>query len=146
MCALGCDEIQTYSFVSPKGVDNLRIGEDSWERGFVKIINPLGEDTSVMRTILMPGLLEVLGRNYSRNNEAVRAFEIGNTFMVNLLDEKDLPTESDAMSIGFYGDGEDFFTLKGSHSGNAGQAGYPRSGIHSGKKNTELSIRADAPA
>ena len=113
MCALGCDEIQTYSFVSPKGVDNLRIGEDSWERGFVKIINPLGEDTSVMRTILMPGLLEVLGRNYSRNNEAVRAFEIGNTFMVNLLDEKDLPTESDAMSIGFYGDGEDFFTLKG---------------------------------
>ena len=42
----------------------------------------------------MPGLLEVLGRNYSRNNEAVRAFEIGNTFMVNLLDEKDLPTEN----------------------------------------------------
>lgn len=113
MCALGCDEIQTYSFVSPKGVDNLRIGEDSWERGFVKIINPLGEDTSVMRTILMPGLLEVLGRNYSRNIGAVRAFEIGNTFMVNLLDDKDLPTESDAMSIGFYGEEEDFFTLKG---------------------------------
>ena len=113
MCALGANEIQTYSFVSPKGVDNIRIDEDSWERAFVKILNPLGEDTSVMRTVLTPAMLEVMGRNYSRNREAVRAFEIGNTFMVNLLDEKELPTESDAMSIGFYGPGEDFFTLKG---------------------------------
>lgn len=113
MCALGANEIQTYSFVSPKGVDNLRIDEDSWERGFVKILNPLGEDTSVMRTVLTPGMMEVLGRNYSRNREAVRAFEIGNTFMVNLLNEEELPTESDAMSIGFYGKEEDFFTLKG---------------------------------
>ena len=113
MCALGANEIQTYSFVSPKGVDNIRIDEDSWERAFVRILNPLGEDTSVMRTVLTPAMLEVMGRNYSRNREAVRAFEIGNTFMVNLLDEKELPTESDAMSIGFYGPGEDFFTLKG---------------------------------
>lgn len=113
MCALGANEIQTYSFVSPKGVDNIRIDEDSWERAFVRILNPLGEDTSVMRTVLTPGMLEVLGRNYSRNTESVRAFEIGNTFMVNLLDENELPTESDAMSIGFYGPEEDFFTLKG---------------------------------
>ena len=113
MCALGANEIQTYSFVSPKGVDNIRIDEDSWERAFVRILNPLGEDTSVMRTVLTPGMLEVLGRNYSRNTDSVRAFEIGNTFMVNLLDENDLPTESDAMSIGFYGPEEDFFTLKG---------------------------------
>lgn len=55
MCALGANEIQTYSFVSPKGVDNIRIDEDSWERAFVKILNPLGEDTSVMRTVLTPG-------------------------------------------------------------------------------------------
>ena len=113
MCGLGADEIQTYSFVSPKGVDNIRIEEDSWERAFVKILNPLGEDTSVMRTVLTPEMLEVLGRNYSRNAEAVRAFEIGNTFMVNLIDEKGLPVESDAMSIGFYGKDESFFTLKG---------------------------------
>ena len=60
MCALGANEIQTYSFVSPKGVDNIRIDEDSWERAFVKILNPLGEDTSVMRTLLThgPQLLE----------------------------------------------------------------------------------------
>lgn len=113
MCSLGANEVQTYSFVSPKGVDNIRIEEDSWERAFVRILNPLGEDTSVMRTVLMPNMLEVLGRNYSRNREAVRAFEIGNTFMENFLDAKALPVEADAMSIGFYGKDEDFFTLKG---------------------------------
>ncbi len=116
MCALGANEIQTYSFVSPKGVDNIRIDEDSWERAFVKILNPLGEDTSVMRTVLTPSMLEVLARNYSRNIEAVRAFEIGNTFMSNLMEPDKLPIESDAMSIGFYGKDEDFFTLKGAVS------------------------------
>ena len=113
MCAMGANEIQTYSFVSPKGVDYIRIPEDSWERGFVKILNPLGEDTSVMRTILTPEMLEVMGRNYSRNLESMRAFEIGNTFMANLIDDHNLPFESDAMSIGMYGKDEDFFTLKG---------------------------------
>lgn len=145
MCALGANEIQTYSFVSPKGVDNIRIDEDSWERAFVKILNPLGEDTSVMRTVLTPAMLEVMGRNYSRNREAVRAFEIGNTFMVNLLDEKELPTESDAMSIGFYGPGEDFFTLKG-----AVEELLLKLGIRDlefiPEKSTALTTREDAPA
>lgn len=113
MCAMGANEIQTYSFVSPKSVDNVRIDEDSWERAFVKILNPLGEDTSVMRTILTPQMLEVMGRNYSRNLEAMRAFEIGNTFMANMMDPKALPYESDNMSIGAYGPLESFFTLKG---------------------------------
>ena len=113
MCALGANEIQTYSFVSPKGVDNVRIDQDSWERNFVKIKNPLGEDTSVMRTILTPGMLEVLGRNFSRNIETVKAFEIGNTFTVNLIDPEELPDEQDNLSIGMYGDGADFFALKG---------------------------------
>ena len=113
LCGLGATEIQTYSFVSPKGVDNVRIDEDSWERCFVKILNPLGEDTSVMRTILTPAMLEVLGRNYSRNIEAVRAFEIGNTFTANLIDPKGLPDEQDNLCIGLYGGGADFFYLKG---------------------------------
>lgn len=112
MCALGANEIQTYSFCSPKSVDNVRIDEDSWERNFVKIINPLGEETSVMRTILTPNMMEVLSTNYRRNIEAVRAFEIGNTFMA-AMNPEDLPEESDAMCIGIYGKDESFFTLKG---------------------------------
>jgi phenylalanyl-tRNA synthetase beta chain len=58
-------------------------------------------------------MLEVMGRNYSRNRSAVRAFEIGNTFMQNFMDPNALPIENDSMSIGFYGEEEDFFTLKG---------------------------------
>ena len=113
LCGMGLNEIQTYSFVSPKGVDNVRIGEDSWERAFVKIINPLGEENSVMRTILTPNMMEVLSRNYSRNIEKVRAFEIGNTFMANMIDSNDLPDEQYSLCIGAYGKDEDFYSLKG---------------------------------
>ena len=113
MCALGCNEIQTYSFVSPKGVDQIKIAQGGRERSFVRIINPLGEDTSVMRTILTPNMLEVMGRNFSRKIEAARAFEIGNTFMADLLDSEALPEEASALSMGLYGPSESFYTLKG---------------------------------
>lgn len=113
LCSMGLNEIQTYSFVSPKGVDNLRIAEDSWERAFVRIINPLGEENSVMRTILTPNMLEVLGRNYSRNIEGVKAFEIGNTFTENMLDSDKLPDEQYSLCIGMYGKEQDFYSLKG---------------------------------
>ena len=113
MTAFSANEVQTYSFVSPKGVDNVRIDEDSWERNFVRLINPLGEENSVMRTILTPNMMEVLGRNYSRNIPKLRAFEIGNTFFKSLVDEDALPDERDSMVIGCYGEGESFFTLKG---------------------------------
>jgi phenylalanyl-tRNA synthetase beta chain len=66
-----------------------------------------------MRTILTPGMMEVLGRNYSRNIEAVKAFEIGNTFTANLLDPEGLPDEQDNLVLGMYGGGVDFFDLKG---------------------------------
>ncbi|MBO5994152.1 MAG: phenylalanine--tRNA ligase subunit beta, partial [Firmicutes bacterium] len=113
LCAMGLNEIQTYSFVSPKSIDNVRIDEDSWERAFVEILNPLGEDTSVMRTILTPQMLEVMGRNYSRNLPSMKAFEIGNTFTANFIDPKGLPYENYDVSFGFYGAGTDFFELKG---------------------------------
>ena len=113
MCALGANEVQTYSFVSPKGVDYVRIAEDSWERNFVSIINPLGEENSVMRTILTPNMMEVLGRNFSRNIDKVRAFEIGNTFTQNMTDPEGLPDEQDSMVIAAYGKDESFYTLKG---------------------------------
>ena len=113
LCSMGLNEIQTYSFVSPKSIDNVRIAEDSWERAFVEILNPLGEDTSVMRTILTPQMMEVMGRNYSRNLPSMKAFEIGNTFMANFIEEKGLPYEAYDVSIGMYGDDADFFELKG---------------------------------
>lgn len=113
LCAMGANEIQTFSFVSPTQVDKVNIDEDAWERAFVEIINPLGEDTSVMRTLLTPSMLETLGRNYSRDVEGVRAYEIGTTFLKNFIEPDALPQEDWSISLGLYGEKEDFFTLKG---------------------------------
>lgn len=113
LCGMGANEIQTFSFSNGKILDMSGIDEDSWERNFVEIINPMGEDTASLRTILTPGMLEVLGRNFSRNIENVRAYEIGKTFMKNLIDPKGLPDESYDLTIGCYGENEDFYSLKG---------------------------------
>ena len=113
LCGMGASEIQTYSFSNNKVLDRTGIGEDSWERNFVEVINPMGEDTSALRTILTPGMLDVLARNCNRNIDSVRAYEIGTVFMKNLMDPDGLPDESKDLSIGCYGENESFFTLKG---------------------------------
>ena len=113
LSGMGANEIQTFSFISEKAFDSLRIAEDSWERDTVKVINPMGEDTSAVRTILMPGMLEVLARNFSRGIEEVRAYEIGTVFAKNYIEPNGLPEESQSLSIGIYGKDESFFTLKG---------------------------------
>jgi phenylalanyl-tRNA synthetase beta chain len=111
LLAAGYSEIQTYSFVSPRGADELGLPLSSKERRFVRLINPLGEENSVMRTTLLPAMLETLGRNYSRNNARAMAFEIGNTFFDS--GEGLLPEERIALSLGAYGGGMDFFRMKG---------------------------------
>ncbi|MDR0569937.1 MAG: phenylalanine--tRNA ligase subunit beta [Clostridiales Family XIII bacterium] len=109
LTAMGFNEIQTYSFVSPKGADAVRTAKDARERDFVRLINPLGEDNSVMRTALLPNLLETLGRNYSRQLPRAFCFEIGNTFAKGV---GELPEERTALAIGGYG-GLGFHDLKG---------------------------------
>lgn len=113
LCAMGADEIQTFSFINQKIFDACRIDEESWERDTVDIINPMGEDTAAMRTILTPGMLEVLARNYNRSVDGVRAFEIGKVFSKNYIQPEGLPDESFDLSLGIYGKDESFFTLKG---------------------------------
>ena len=113
MVAMGANEIQTYSFVSPQDCDRVRLAEDAWERDAVVLLNPLGEENSVMRTILSPSMLQVLGRNYAKSIDSVRAFEIGTVFAKNEFEPGGLPDESDSMCIGMYGEGNDFFMMKG---------------------------------
>jgi phenylalanyl-tRNA synthetase beta chain len=109
LAGMGFSEIQTYSFVSPKGVDNVMLPKGSGKRDFVKIMNPLGEENSVMRTVLLPNMLDMLAGNYSRGNARARLFEIGNTFR---SAGSKLPEERLSLVIGFYGAGG-FFDLKG---------------------------------
>ena len=80
MVGSGVNQSISYSFVSPKVFDKVNIPADSELRNVVKIKNPLGEDYSVMRTTTLPSMMECLGRNYSRNNDYVRLFEIGRVY------------------------------------------------------------------
>ena len=114
LTGLGVSEIQTYSFVSPRSIERINISEfDLSARNFVKILNPLGEENSVMRTMLTPNMMEVLGRNYARNNEKVSFFELGSIFNNVILNCDGLPTEAESLVIAGYGQGESFYTLKG---------------------------------
>ena len=113
LTGLGLDEIQTYSFVSPKASDKVRIPEGDARRQFVKLINPLGEDTSVMRTMILPNALEILATNYTRSIPQARVFELGNTFFNNGSGPDGLPEEKDALCMASYGPAENFYVLKG---------------------------------
>ena len=107
---LGYDEIITYSFISPSYYDKIRMPEDSPLRKSLKILNPLGEDTSIMRTTILPSMLEIITRNYNFRNKAVRLYELGKIYLPR---EDGLADEPKILSLGAYGDGMDFFTLKG---------------------------------
>lgn len=109
--AVGCYGILTYSFISPKYFDKIALPADSSLRKTVVISNPLGEDTSVMRTTTLPSMLETLSLNYKNRNAAVALYEIGKEYLPTAPDK--LPEEPDRLTIGIYGDDADFFTLKG---------------------------------
>lgn len=113
LVSLGLNEIVTYSFVSPKQLDMIRTDENSLLRQQIKLLNPLGEEYSIMRTTLLPNLLEVIARNDNRKVERVNAFEIGNLFIPKEIPVTTLPIEKKSLVIGKYGEGEDFFSLKG---------------------------------
>lgn len=109
--AVGCYGILTYSFISPKYFDKIALPADSSLRKTIVISNPLGEDTSVMRTTTLPSMLETLSLNYKNRNAAVALYEIGKEYLPTAPDK--LPEEPDRLTIGMYGDDADFFTLKG---------------------------------
>ena len=109
--ALGYDEIITYSFISPTYYDKIRMPEDSPLRSSLRILNPLGEDTSIMRTTILPSMLEIISRNYSFRNKSTRLYELGKIYLPR---EDGLADEPKLLSMGAYGDGIDFFGFKGS--------------------------------
>lgn len=109
----GVDEILSYSFVSKKDLDRIHLAESSLLRNQVPLINPLGEEFSVMRTTLVPNILEVLARNSNRKNKTVRIFEIGSVFLPREIPVTQLPIEKENLTIGLIGEHEDFYTLKG---------------------------------
>ena len=111
MLAQGLYEIMTYSFVSPKQYDKIRLPKDDPKRKSVVITNPLGEDTSIMRTNAIPSMMDILSKNYNNRNGAVSLYEIGNEYLP--VEGEALPDEIPNLVLGMYGENKDFFTLKG---------------------------------
>ena len=109
--ALGYSEIITYSFVSPAIFDRIRIPADSPLRNTLKIQNPLGEDTSIMRTTALPSMLDILSRNYAYHNKAAKLYEIAKVYIP--TEGQTLPEEPKYLMLGTYGAGETYFSLKG---------------------------------
>ncbi|MCL1881838.1 MAG: phenylalanine--tRNA ligase subunit beta [Oscillospiraceae bacterium] len=93
-----CYECVTYSFVSPK-MNSIAI-----EKQPVSIRNPFGEETSVMRTSLIPSMLKVISDNINVGNLESRLFEIGRIYSPN--------SETDMLCVAVYGKNEDFYSLK----------------------------------
>ena len=109
--SLGYSEIITYSFVSPAIFDNIRIPKDSCLRNAMRIQNPLGEDTSIMRTIALPSMLDILSRNYAYHNKSVRLYELAKIYLP--TEGQALPAEPKMLMLGAYGGGVTFFSMKG---------------------------------
>ena len=108
---LGYSEIITYSFVSPAIFDQIRLPADSPLRNAMRIQNPLGEDTSIMRTIALPSMLEILSRNNAYHNKSVKLYELAKIYLP--VEGQILPEEPKMLLLGTYGANETFFTLKG---------------------------------
>ncbi len=107
----GYDEIITYSFISPTCYDKIRWAANDPRRQSFRILNPLGEDTSIMRTTTLPSMLEILTRNYNYRNKSARLYEVGRIYLPG--GENGLAVENRVLSMGAYGEDMDFYALKG---------------------------------
>lgn len=140
---MGYSEAMTYSFESPKVFAKLNLSEDAEERRAIGILNPLGEDFSIMRTLPLNGILHSLSLNYNMRNKDVRLYEFANIYIPKALPLSELPQERMQLVLAFYGEG-DFFTLKGAVEevldklGICGKKHYdpncPRPYLHPGRK------------
>ncbi len=109
----GFNEIITYSFVSEKEYDLFGFDKNSDEYKYIKIMNPLGEDLSVMRTSLLPSMCRILAGNIKRKNQEGRLFEFAKSYQPKSLPLTELPDENQVVSLGLFGENEDFFSIKG---------------------------------
>ena len=109
--ACGFSEIITYSFISPTYYDKICWPEDYAARKSFKILNPLGEDTSIMRTTTLPSMLEILTRNWNYRNKSARLYEVGRIYLSG--GEDGLANETKVLTLGAYGEDMDFYAMKG---------------------------------
>ena len=113
LCSAGASEGVHYSFFSPASLDMIGLPSDAPERKAIKIMNPINEDLSLMRTTLAPQMIQAMQRNQKKGILLGRIFEVGNIFVPKSLPLNEYPDELETVCIGCFGTDEDFFTIKG---------------------------------
>ncbi len=113
LCASGAYECIHYSFFSPSDLELIRLPQEDALRNAIRILNPINEELSLMRTTLVPSMLGAIARNQKKGNLEGRLFEVGRIFLPRELPLKDYPDERETLCIGIFGEQENFFTLKG---------------------------------
>ncbi|MBQ4132017.1 MAG: phenylalanine--tRNA ligase subunit beta [Clostridia bacterium] len=113
LTANGMYEIATYSFIGSHTTEMLDLPEGDSRLNYIKILNPLGDEYSVMRTQLVTSMLTVISTNMNRKNADARFFEISKRFVPKALPLVEQPNELKTLALGLYGENEDFYTLKG---------------------------------
>lgn len=113
LCSTGAYECIHYSFFSPSDLDLLRFPKDAPERNAIRILNPISEELSLMRTTLAASMLNAVARNQKRGNLEGRLFEVSRVFIPKQLPLTDYPEEREKLCVGVFGEKESFFTLKG---------------------------------
>ena len=113
LCAVGAYECIHYSFFSPADLDMLRFAEDAVERKAIRLVNPISEELSLMRTTLAASMINAVARNQKKGNLEGRLFEIGNVFMPYELPLTRYPDEKPGLCVGIFGEKESFYTMKG---------------------------------
>ena len=113
LCAAGASEGVHYSFFSPSSLDLIGLPEDAWERKAIRIMNPINEDLSLMRTTLAPQMIQAMQRNQKKGILEGCIYELGNIFVPGSLPLTEYPDELETICIGCFGEDEDFFSVKG---------------------------------
>ena len=111
LVGMGMFEILNYSFISPRWIENLGLSADDARRNTVVLRNPLGEDTSVMRTTMVPSMLNTIANNLNRGNSEGKLFELSKTFQPTGV-AGELPIEKYMLTIGLFGGDVDFYSVK----------------------------------
>lgn len=113
LCSIGAYECIHYSFFSPSDLDMLKLPEDDVKRQAIKIMNPISEELSIMRTTLAASMINAIVRNQKKGNLEGRLFEIGNVFIPKSLPLTEYPDERTKLCVGIFGEKESFYTMKG---------------------------------
>ena len=112
LCSIGINECMHYSFFSPADLDLLKYASDAEERKAIRLLNPINQDLSLMRTTLAASMVNAIARNEKNGILEGKLFEVAKRFIPKSLPLTEYPEEKDTLCVGIFGAQESFYTMK----------------------------------